>query len=362
MEPLSLKNPNDIENSKKSENSDPISFTTPVTPLPSKEESPEKNSPPFPADSPAYNPSSPPFPADSPAYNPSSPPFPTNSPAYNPSSPPFPTNSPAYNPSSPPFPANSPAYNPNSPPYNPSSPPYNPYKKPGDDSPQYVPRKANSNEYIQYANQGENSPEFAKESPISTPRTPEGLPPPLAPKTPELPIEKKRKQSKKIMDIYSRTLVSKKVSVEMKYIGNNIKEILEKRLKELHEGKCIAEGYVKKNSIKIITYSSGKICTSGVLYEIAFECYVCFPVEGQLLNCIATNITKAGIKATSLESPSPFVVFISRDHQLSNKKFNTISEKDHFVARIIGQRFELNDPYISVIAEIDEKKRYIKNI
>ena len=85
-------------------------------------------------------------------------------------------------------------------------------------------------------------------------------------------------------------------------------------------------------------------------------------MEGQLLNCIATNITKAGIKATSLESPSPFVVFISRDHQLSNKKFNTISEKDHFIARIIGQRFELNDPYISIIAEIDEKKRYIKNI
>ena len=176
------------------------------------------------------------------------------------------------------------------------------------------------------------------------------------------PNEKKRPQSKKIVDIYSKTLVAKKVSIEMKYIGINIKELLEKRLKETHEGRCIAEGYVKKNTIKIITYSSGKICTSGVLYEVSFECYVCFPVEGQLLNCVATNITKAGIKATSLESPSPFIVFISRDHQLSNKKFNTIGEKDHFVARIIGQRFELNDPYISIIAEIDEKKRYIKNI
>ena len=334
METLSLKNPDDIENiSKKStdETSAPI-FTTPVTPLAPTEvesnDSQEKNSPPYPT-------------------------------------------SPAYNPTSPPYPGTSPAYNPTSPAYNPSSPAYNPYEKVGDDSPQYFVRDASLNEYVQIANEGEKSPEFAKES--FTPRTPEGPPPPLEsaytpedppPLVPKIqePVEKKRKQSKKIMDIYSRTLVSKKISVEMKYIGNNIKEILEKRLKELHEGKCIAEGYVKKNSIKIITYSSGKICTSGILYEIAFECYVCFPVEGQLLNCIATNITKAGIKATSLESPSPFVVFISRDHQLSNKKFNTISEKDHFIARIIGQRFELNDPYISIIAEIDEKKRYIKNI
>ena len=348
METLSLKNPDDIENlSKKStdEISDPISFTTPVTPLSPKEvesnDSQEQNSPPYPATSPAYNPSSPAYPATSPAYNPSSPAYPATSPAYNP-----------------------------------SSPPYNPYEKVGDDSPQYFVRDTSLNDYVQIANEGEKSPEFAKESytphtpegpppplesPAYTPRTPEGPPPPLAPKIQD-PVEKKRKQSKKIMDIYSRTLVSKKISVEMKYIGNNIKEILEKRLKELHEGKCIAEGYVKKNSIKIITYSSGKICTTGILYEIAFECYVCFPVEGQLLNCIATNITKAGIKATSLETPSPFVVFISRDHQLSNKKFNTISEKDHFIARIIGQRFELNDPYISIIAEIDEKKRYIKNI
>jgi len=244
----------------------------------------------------------------------------------------------------------------------------------GNDSPNLYGNKSPQSGHNLYGNESppfaqtspayeENSPEFAPHSPAyqspkipSGPRTPEGLPP-------ERPIIiEKKKQSKKIVDIYSRTLVSKKVSIEMKYIGVNIKENLEKKLKDLHEGKCIAEGYVKKNTIKIVTYSSGKVCASGVLYEVAFECYVCFPVEGQLLNCIATNITKAGIKATSLETPSPFVVFISRDHQLNNKKFSSINEKDHFVARIIGQRFELNDPYISIIAEIDEKKRFIKRI
>ena len=116
---------------------------------------------------------------------------------------------------------------------------------------------------------------------------------------------------------------------------------------------------MKKNSIKIISYSSGKINNFGVIYEVVFECYICFPVEGQLINCIATNITKAGIKGSSIEKPSPFIVFVSRDHLASNKKFSDINENDQFVARIIGQRFELNDQYISIIAEIKEKeKRY----
>jgi len=304
----------------------------------------------------------------SPAYVPTSPAY--NPTGYNPTSPAYVPTSPAYNPT---------GYNPTSPPYNPTSPPYNPT------SPPYVP---SHNSQLRDKYNGKysipNSPtSFQPKSP-SGPPFPRGMFSPTTPEFGSQPNEKmsaekvkkvekvekaenvgkveKKKTNKNISDIYTKTLVSKKISVEMKYIGSNIKENLEKKLKEAHEGKCIAEGYVKKNSIKIVAYSSGKICATGVLYEISFECHVCFPVEGQLLNCVATNITKAGIKATSLESPSPFIVFISRDHQLSNKKFHTIIEKDRFVARIIGQRFELNDPYISIIAEIDEKKRYIKNI
>ena len=202
-------------------------------------------------------------------------------------------------------------------------------------------------------------------SPIDKVDSPIGLPKELPvpkEKTDKLIIPKKqaaKKQSKKILDIYSRSLVSKKVSLEMSQIGSNIIPILEKKLKDSYEGKCIAEGYVKRNSIKIISYSSGKINNFGVIYEVVFECYICFPVEGQLINCIATNITKAGIKGSSIEKPSPFIVFVSRDHLASNKKFSDINENDQFVARIIGQRFELNDQYISIIAEIKEKeKRY----
>jgi hypothetical protein len=71
-----------------------------------------------------------------------------------------------------------------------------------------------------------------------------------------------------------------------------------------------------------------------------------------LLNCVAKNITKAGIRAESAEeTPSPFVLFIAKDHYYSSDYFNTIEENENFVARVIAQRFELNDKYVSVIAE-----------
>ena len=162
-----------------------------------------------------------------------------------------------------------------------------------------------------------------------------------------------------VKSIYSRTMISKKVCLSINNVGKNIKEVLEESIRGSYDGKCLDEGYVKPSSSSIITYSSPIVQGSNIIFEVMFECQVCYPVEGQLINCIAKNISKVGIKGeSSQESPSPFVVFISRDHEISNRLFTEIKEGDIFIARIIGQRFELNDKYVSVIAEIVDKTRY----
>ena len=92
-------------------------------------------------------------------------------------------------------------------------------------------------------------------------------------------------------------------------------------------------------------------------FEVVFECQVCCPVEGMLIQCVAKNITKAGIRAESAdEKPSPVVIFVTRDHHYMNQQFSSIQEGERFVARVIGQRYELNDKYVSVIAELVETK------
>ena len=118
-------------------------------------------------------------------------------------------------------------------------------------------------------------------------------------------------------------------------------------------GKCIVEGYVKPGSIKIITYSSGIVKGEQIIFDVVFNCEICYPVSGMLLNCVAKNITKAGIRAESSdETPSPFVLFVARDHFYASEYFNSIEENEKFVARVIAQRFELNDKYISIIGEL----------
>lgn len=165
--------------------------------------------------------------------------------------------------------------------------------------------------------------------------------------------QKLKKKEQRLTSIYSRMLVSRNIVLPINMIGKNIKERLEESISSNYEGKCVAEGFIKQKSSKIVTYSSGIVERgNNVSFQVVFECDVCFPVEGMLIHCIAKNITKAGIRAISAdETPSPVDIFLARDHHYMSNDFNDIKEGDDFNVRVIGQRFELNDKQVSVLAE-----------
>lgn len=173
----------------------------------------------------------------------------------------------------------------------------------------------------------------------------------------QLPQKMKRRENKNI-SIYSRCLISRKIVLPITAIGKNIEDTIERNIAANFEGMCIVEGFIKPNSTKLVKTSSGLVERGTMIsFQVVFECETCFPVEGMLISCVAKNITKAGIKAESAnEFPSPVIVFIPKDHHYSMAYFSEIQEGDKFNARVIGQRFELNDKYVSVIGELVKPK------
>lgn len=163
--------------------------------------------------------------------------------------------------------------------------------------------------------------------------------------------------------LYMENVLTRKISLNFNMIGSNIKQVLERKLQDAMEGKCINEGYVKPNSIRIATYSSGVLESENVVFQVTFTCLICNPVEGLNVNVVAKNITKAGIRAVyakGSEYDSPIDVFIARDHNYDNELFQNIKEGDEFRARVIGTRYELNDSSISVLASVVKPKKKMK--
>jgi len=164
---------------------------------------------------------------------------------------------------------------------------------------------------------------------------------------------KPKYRQKETKAVYSPCQITKNIILPMTSIGKNLQQTLENTITKMVGGKCIVEGYVRPGSIRVITFSSGIVKGENITFDVVFNCEVCYPVSGMNLNCIAKNITKAGIRAESSdEQPSPYVLFVARDHYYASEYFNGIEENEKFVARVIAQRFELNDKYVSVIAEL----------
>jgi DNA-directed RNA polymerase subunit E'/Rpb7 len=160
--------------------------------------------------------------------------------------------------------------------------------------------------------------------------------------------------------VYSRSLLTQKIVLKYDEVNSELFDILETKIKKLNEGKCIKEGYVKNNSVKLLTYSSGELFDNKILFECVFECLITNPVESTIIYCITKSITKVGVRAELIvdNEHSPYVVFIARDHHYNNEAFSQIKENDIIQVRILGQRYELNDKFISIIAELISINNY----
>lgn len=163
-------------------------------------------------------------------------------------------------------------------------------------------------------------------------------------------------RKKMLKGIYMKNILTRKIVVPFNVLGNNIKDILSQKISESFEGKCIKEGYVKKKSCNIIQYSVGTLKSNNCEFHVLFECLICKPSEGMKIKVNVKNITKAGIRAEYKDENSPIIIFISRDHVYNNSYFSSIKIDDTIYVKVIGVRYEINDEFISVIANLIDKK------
>tara|TARA_Y100000389_G_scaffold202185_1_gene246796 strand:+ start:884 stop:1513 length:630 start_codon:yes stop_codon:yes gene_type:complete len=154
--------------------------------------------------------------------------------------------------------------------------------------------------------------------------------------------------------VYNKIIISKKVYINFSHIDKNINNKLLNILKSDIENKCITEGFIKNNSIKILKNSSGLVQDNTVCFNITLECMAANPVQSMKFICKVKSITKVGIRAEIDDPDNPFIIFLARDHHYNNTEFSKIKEDDYITVRVLGQRFELNDTNISVIAEFIE--------
>lgn len=172
-------------------------------------------------------------------------------------------------------------------------------------------------------------------------------------------LKQESKKKKISNDIFIQTILSKNVTLPFIMVDQNIKQTLKNFLQENFEGKCNIDGYIKKDSVNILSYSSGVLKSNSIEFNVLFECNICHPVEGMIINCIVKDITKAGIRAELPNDDKTLVIFVARDHHYHSQLFSSIKVDELIKVKVLGQRYELNDKFISVIAELNDVKELV---
>lgn len=152
-------------------------------------------------------------------------------------------------------------------------------------------------------------------------------------------------------DLFHKQLIHEKLLVPYSSIGSDMSSYFQSYVQTYIEGKCRNEGYIKNNASKVINYSAGLLYGSKVEFIVVFEVETCMPYEDMELDCIIKNINKIGLRCIIQEENNPMNIFISNEHNV-NVDMERYNENETIRVKVLGHRFELNDTFISIIAEI----------
>ena len=141
-----------------------------------------------------------------------------------------------------------------------------------------------------------------------------------------------------------------KISIKISKITKNINNIILNKLKNTLENKCMENGFVEKDSIKILkrsnAYMSNLFDLSLIYFDIYYSCNVCNPVLNTIVSCKVIETIKPGLIATIYPLNIIIPIIIHKD----KTPFNKININDTILVKIINTKIKLNDNQIQAVA------------
>lgn len=164
------------------------------------------------------------------------------------------------------------------------------------------------------------------------------------------------KEKKVNEELYKTVVLNEYIYLKPTDLNFKIDNIILAKLKAKIEGKCNKAGYVIPDSIVIQTRSLGMINNASfdgiTTYKVIFNCEVCNPVIGQIIQCKVGKIDKSQIICYLGDvETSPIEIYLFRQNHIGNTEFASLKENDIINAKIGGNQWGYNDKQINSIAQ-----------
>ena len=163
--------------------------------------------------------------------------------------------------------------------------------------------------------------------------------------------------------IFINNILNKNIKLYSYEIDSDYENKILFKLKKKVEGKCTKNGYINKNSVKIIKLSTPKIIAEhfscDIVFDVLYSSDICNPTEGTIIKAKVHNINNMGILAVVEENKEIIIsIIIPKEHTIEKKEkelYNTIKENNEISVQILGKKNELNETRINIIGRLVDK-------
>lgn len=161
----------------------------------------------------------------------------------------------------------------------------------------------------------------------------------------------------KVDNIFEKRQLNTSLSIHPKLFNySDVNEIILNKLKNKVEGKCISDGYIKEESVEIISRGLGILLNhdfgANVNYDIIYSANVCNPKEGQVLEVVVNTVDETNTVCYHIdEEISPIEIYLFKQHYLENREYTGLKKGDKILVKILETQIEFGSEKILAIAE-----------
>lgn len=164
------------------------------------------------------------------------------------------------------------------------------------------------------------------------------------------------------MSYISEQIINSRIVLDASDINNDIDSIIRIKLKEQVEGKCYEDGFIIKDSIKIIKRSIGRVITtnnkSKIRYQITYSGKIISPSEGDIIQTYISNINKMGVISyiklndDDTSENSPMIIMLPKEYfNESSRNIEDLTVGQTIEISVIGFRIKYGSDKIQIVGK-----------
>ena len=164
------------------------------------------------------------------------------------------------------------------------------------------------------------------------------------------------KQKYEFAPIYHTRILSENIQLMPKMLNTyDLDKVIIDILKKKVEGKCISDGFIKLDSVEIVSRSLGHmenhVFNGSVSYFIKYKAEICAPVMGQIIECyVETNDETNSVCYVGDADTSPVEIYLFREHYLGNAEYAALKKGKKIIAKVLEPHIEFGAEKVLISA------------